>query len=377
MSKPDVIIVGAGTIGLSIGWKLVNASLNVVILEAGRAGRGTSWKAAGMLAPAAELSFEELDLYGLNRESSRRWPEFAAALESASGMSIDYRREGTLVVADDRDSAEALRRLYEFQVEHDVPVEWLAVRDALEMEPFLHPRLAAAVYAPDDHQVDNRLLVDALQQAFERQGGILREQTKVVHCEPDEAVPRVTTAQGERMEAGCVVLAMGPWAQSVEGLERAAPPVRPVKGQTVEVRAELPFDLQHVVRGPDAYLAPKSSGRLLVGATSEERGFDTDVTAGGLYRLLEGAWEVVPGIEELVVTDMWAGLRPSSRDHKPLLGPARSPGVIYAMGHYRHGILLTPVTADEISRLIIDGTMADWMEPFHPNRFFTEPEVSE
>ncbi len=372
MSKPDVIIVGAGTIGLSIGWRLVEAGLDVTIVEAEEAGRATSWKAAGMLAAAGELTFEELDLYEFNRESARRWPDFAEALESASDISVDYRTEGTLAVADDRDSAEALRRLYEFQTDHDVPVEWLDVRDALEIEPFLHPRLAAAVYAPNDHQVDNRLVVGALREAFERGGGRIREQTKVVRCEPDAAAPSVLTASGDRMEGGRVVLAMGPWAQSIEGLDEAAPPVRPVKGQVLELAIELPFDLQHVVRGPDAYLAPKSSGRLLVGATSEERGFETDVTAGGLYRMLEGAWEVVPGIEELKVTDMWAGLRPSSRDHKPILGPAGPPGIIHATGHYRHGILLTPITADEIARLIVDGEVSEWIQPFHPMRFSTE-----
>jgi glycine oxidase len=137
----------------------------------------------------------------------------------------------------------------------------------------------------------------------------------------------------------------------------------------IQLRMELPFDLQHVVRGPDAYLAPKSSGRLVVGATSEEKGFDTDVTAGGLYDLLEGAWEVVPGIYDLPVDDTWAGLRPASRDHAPLIGATEAPGVVLATGHYRHGILLTPVTAQEVARLVRSGETSRWLEPFSPTRF--------
>jgi glycine oxidase len=167
-----------------------------------------------------------------------------------------------------------------------------------------------------------------------------------------------------------VVVAAGVWSRQIEGIAPdQRPSVRPVKGQMMELQMELPFELEHVVRGPEAYLAPKSSGRLLVGATSEEMGFDTTVTAGALYDLLEGAWEVVPGIYDLTVRDTWAGLRPASRDHAPVLGSASAPGVIYATGHYRHGVLLTPVTAQEIARLVRTGETSRWLEPFSPRRF--------
>lgn len=388
MDRPRAVIVGAGVIGLGIAWKLLERDWEVRVLDRDRAGRATSWRAAGMLAPAAEIEFEELALYRLNRESLRRWPRFAEELEAASGVDVDYRTEGTFSVADDRDSAEALRRLYEFQREHEVPVEWLSGQEALEAEPFLRARLSAAVYSPEDHQVDNRRLVEALVAAIERsEAGEIREHVPVRRCLPDPRTPAVATEGGERVEADAVVLAMGPWAQRLEGLpEEAAPPIRPVKGQVIQLQRERPFDLQHVVRGPDAYLAPKSSGRIVVGATSEERGFDERVTAGGLYRLLEGAWEVVPGIEELPVTDTWVGFRPASRDHKPLIGWTEAPGVAVATGHYRHGILLTPVTAEETARLIDEGEdpgeaasdpsgpdeSSDWLEPFRPQRFGAE-----
>jgi glycine oxidase len=167
-----------------------------------------------------------------------------------------------------------------------------------------------------------------------------------------------------------VVVAAGVWSRDLDGLTPdAQPPVRPVKGQMIQLQRKRPFDLQHVIRGPEAYLAPKSSGRIVVGATSEEMGFDTTVTAGGLYDLLEGAWEVVPGIYDLPVDDTWAGLRPASRDHAPLLGRTAAPGVIMATGHYRHGILLTPVTAEEVAELVCTGETSDWLGPFAPTRF--------
>lgn len=366
----DVVIVGGGTIGLAIGFELVRAGTPVTLFEKGQAGRGTSWQAAGMLAPDAEIGFEELELYKLNRESLRRWPDFAARVEAASGTTVDYRDEGTLIVADDRDSAEALRRLYDFQEEQGLNVEWLTGEEARDLEPFVAPRLSAAVYAPSDHQVDNRLLLDALRAAFEAEGGTLYEETPVQAVVPDADAPAVVTADGERVPAETVVIAAGVWSRDLDGLTPdAQPPVRPVKGQMIQLRRKRPFDLQHVIRGPEAYLAPKSSGRIVVGATSEEMGFDTTVTAGGLYDLLEGAWEVVPGIYDLPVDDTWAGLRPASRDHAPLVGQTAAPGIVMATGHYRHGILLTPVTAEEVAALVRTGETSDWLEPFAPTRF--------
>jgi glycine oxidase len=366
----DVLIVGGGTIGLAIGFELVRRGTRTTIFEKDRAGRGTSYQAAGMLAPDAEIEFEERELYDFNRESLRRWPDFADRVEAASGQSVDYRDEGTLIVADDRDAAEALERLYTFQQDQGLNVEWLTGEEAREIEPFVAPRLSAAVFAPSDHQVDNRRLVDALRTAFQAEGGTLHEHTPVQAVVPDAETPAVRTADGERVAGDCVVVAAGVWSRELDGLTPdAQPPVRPVKGQMIQMRRTRPFDLQHVVRGPEAYLAPKSDGRVVMGATSEELGFDTTVTAGGLFDLLEGGWEVVPGIRDLPVDETWAGLRPASRDHAPLLGASAAPGVAMATGHYRHGILLTPITAEEMARLVCTGETSEWIEPFSPQRF--------
>ena len=366
----DVLIVGGGTIGLGIGFELVRRGTPVTIFERDKAGRGTSYQAAGMLAPDAEIEFEEQTLYDANRESLRRWPDFVDRVEAASGQSVDYRDEGTLIVADDRDAAEALERLYTFQREQGLDVEWLTGEEAKEIEPFVAPRLSAAVYAPSDHQVDNRRLIDALRTAFEAEGGTLHEDTPIDAVVPDAEAPSVRTTNGEQVVGGRIVVAAGVWSRELDGLTPdATPPVRPVKGQMIQMRRKRPFDLQHVVRGPEAYLAPKSDGRIVMGATSEERGFDTTVTAGGLYDLLEGGWEVVPGIRDLPVDETWAGLRPATRDHAPLLGETTASGVVMATGHYRHGILLTPITAEEIARLIRTGETSDWLQPFSPRRF--------
>ncbi len=373
MERP-IIIVGAGVIGLSIGRELVHAGKQVLIYDRDEAGRGASWTAGGMLAPDAELGFEEMDLYRFSRESLDRWPAYAASIEQESGQSIKFRTEGTLIVADDQDSAKRLRRLYDFQKEQGCEVEWLSGAEARAQEPYLAPRLVAAVYAPKDYQVENRSLLQALKKIFVEAGGILHEHTPVQRLIPDEQTPSIVTESGDRVEADKVILAAGAWSRKLEGLEpEARPPVRPVKGQMIELRVKVPFDLTHVIRGSGAYLIPKGDGRLLVGATSEEMGFDMHVTAGGLFRMLEGAWEIVPGIEDLDVTDMWVGLRPASRDHAPLLGNSSAPGIIFATGHYRHGILLTPITAQEIAHLVLQGETSKWIELCSPLRFVKQP----
>lgn len=372
MERVDVAVVGAGAAGLGVAWRLAEAGHAVVAIDRGAAGRGALWAAAGMLAPDAEIGFEELDLYRLGRESLQRWPLFARQVEAASGYAVGYDRAGTLVVADDRDSAAALRRLFAFQREQKAHVEWLTTDAALAREPLLSPRLPAAVWAPGNHQVDNRALAQALAEAARRAGVRLLEHAPVASVEPHTASPAVRLASGERIRARVVVVAAGAWSRHVEGLV-PAPPVRPVLGQGLALRSPEALRLRHVVRGPRAYLVPKAD-RLVVGATSEERGDRAVVTAGGVYRVLEGAVRIVPAVEEMDLVETWAGLRPASRDHAPLLGDAPHDGIVYATGHYRHGVLLLPVTADEVAALVearLGGRTETrpWLAPFSPLRF--------
>jgi len=369
----DVAVIGGGIIGLSVAWRLTERGHSVAVMDKGRSGRAASWAAAGMLSPAAEIEYEGLTLYRFERESLRRWPEFVRDLEKASRCSVGYRDEGTLIVAADRDDAEALRRLYRFQQEQGVPVEWLTGFEALEIEPMLSPGLPAAVFSPDDHQVDNRAVVNALSQVIhEVDSATILEKRRVRVVKHEETSSLVVMEDGSAMEAQVVVLAAGAWSREIGGIKPQLP-VRPVKGQVLSLQMKAPFELKHVVRGPDAYLVPKSDGRLVIGATSEEQGFDTEVTAGGVYRLLEGAVEVVPGIEELELIETTVGHRPASRDHAPLIGWI-SPNIIAATGHFRLGILLAPVTAHEVA-LEVDAKLSghsessEWLAPFSPNRF--------
>ncbi len=366
----EILIVGGGVIGLSIGWELQRAGRQVIVFDRDEAGRQASWQAGGMLAPAAEIGFEEPELYAFSRESTDLWPDFVERLEADSGREVGLRREGTLVVADDADSTERLRRVYDFQVEQKLNVKWLTGDEARDLEPFLAPRVTAGVLSPDDVQVDNRKLVLALVDAIRRLGGEVREHAPIARIEPDAQSPRVVLDNGEEISGEVVVLAAGAWCRQIDGLPAdARPPVRPVKGQMVELRMIRPFALDHVVRGPHGYLVPKASGRLLIGATAEEMGFDTEVTAGGIFRLLENAWEIVPGIYDLPLVDSWAGLRPASRDHQPIIGFSTAPGVFVATGHYRHGIMLSPLTARVAAGLILGRETSPWPGPFAPVRF--------
>jgi glycine oxidase len=324
-----------------------------------------------MLAAGIEAEPGENALHGLGRASQKLWPDFARSLEAASGMAVDYRSEGTLAIALTRDDVAQLRFRYDFQRSVGVPLEWLSGAEAKRREPHLHPNVAAAVFSPGDHQVDNRRVATALRRAFLAAGGKLQEHKPVIALETEGGRINGLRLVDSSHRADIVVLAAGAWSSEIAGLPAAArPPVRPVKGQMLALRMdpEAPL-LRHVVWGPGAYLVPRRDGRLIVGATSEERGFDGSLTAGGVFALLEGAWRALPGVEELAIDEMWAGFRPGSRDDAPILGPSSVPGLVLATGHHRNGILLTPVTAEAVSRYILEGAVDEAIRPFGIDRF--------
>ena len=363
-------MIGAGAIGLAIAWRLAQAGCRVTVLERGVAGRGASWAAAGMLAAGVETEPGEQGLLALTRASQARWPGFARELEAVSGRPVGYRDEGTLVVALTRDDAEQLRSLAAFQRTCGVALDWLDGADARTREPHLSPRTVGALYSAHDHQVDNRLLVSALLAAAQSAGVELRE-----HCEAalDLAGGRgIGVRAGEaRVPADVVILCAGAWSRDVPGLPAdARPPVRPIKGQMLALRMDPAAPLiNHVVWMPKAYLVPRRDGRLLVGATVEERGFDETITAGGVYGLLDAAWRALPAIEELAIDEIWSGFRPGSHDDAPILGPGALDGLVLATGHHRNGILLTPITADAIAEHVLTGRVPEAIRAFGPARF--------
>jgi glycine oxidase len=372
-----VCIVGGGVIGLAIGWRLSRKGAAVAVFDRNAAGRGASWVAAGMLAPLSEVGFEDEGFLSLGQESLRLYPRFLEELQEDARVEIRLDTRGTLILGLDRDDAERLRRLCEFREHLGLPVKWLSGTEAREIEPLVSPRATSAIWIPDDHQVDNRGLVDALKTALQKCGGILKEDHPVSEVLTQGGRVRgVRTDEGD-VEATCVVIAAGCWSKQLGGIPKdLLPPVRPVKGQIITLRADETYGFSRVVRAPDAYLVPKGDGRVILGASEEDMGFDTTVTAGAIYRLLERGWRAVPSIYDLPILEIVAGLRPGSRDHEPIVGKTSMEGLYYATGHYRHGILLAPATACEISDLILEGKSSEVFAPFGPTRFLPAGEHS-
>jgi len=370
-TRPRVGIVGAGVIGLGIGWRLAKAGCAVDIFDRGAAGGGASWAAAGMLAAGAEAEPSEERLLALNRASQALWPGFARELEAASGIALGYRREGTLVIALNRDDLERLRADYEFQKGLGIPLDWLSAAEAKRREPHLAAGTLAAVHAPEDHQVDNRCLVQALIAACRGEGARIHENVAALAVDGEAGRARGLRLAGRRHACDAVVLAAGAWSRQVQGLPaEALPPVRPIKGQLLALAMDPTAPLLcHVLWAPRIYLLPRSNGRLVIGGTVEERGFDARQTAGGMLALLEAAWRAVPAIEELAIEESWVGFRPGSPDDAPILGPGSIDGLVIATGHHRNGILLTPITALAISDYLLTGHLAEAIRPFGPGRF--------
>jgi glycine oxidase len=370
-SRPKTVVIGAGVVGLSIAWRLAQAGCPVTVYDRAKAGRGASWAAAGMLAAAVETEPGEEKLLALTLESQKLWPRFAREIEAASGISIGYRDEGTIVVALTRDDAAQLRFSYEFQRSLGLDIDWLSGAEARRREPHLRPGISGAVLSPKDHQVENRLLGSALARAARRVGVVLYEHCPVREVELSGGRARGVVSDRGSDPADIVVLAAGAWSREIAGIPASyLPPVRPIKGQMLALSMDPAAPLvRHVIWLPRGYLVPRLDGRLIVGATVEERGFDDRVTAGGLLALIEGAWRAVPAIEELPVAETWVGFRPGSRDDAPMLGPSGIDQFVVATGHHRNGILLTPITAKVIRGYVLTGRLPEVAAPFAPDRF--------
>ena len=379
MKNKKVIIIGGGVIGLGIGWQLAKAGDAVTIHERGQAGRGASWAAGGMLGPIAEAHIDELDLLKLSNQSLARYPEWVDELEAETEMTIGYRAEGTLIVGIQPDDTYQLQHAYDLYQDLGLNVQWLTGQEAREIEGALSPYVTAAIRCETDHQVDNRLMVQALQRAYESRGGVLHQNSSV-----ERIVIENGTATGIQTEDGfqgadVCILAAGCWSGQISGLpDTLIPPVRPVKGQMLALQMREDIMISNVIRTVKArypmpvYLVPRTDGRLVIGATTEELGFDTDLIVGGIYELLHGAFEAVPAVYELPLLETWTGLRPGSSDNAPILGKTPVENLIYATGHYRNGILLTPITAYEIAKLILTGETSETIAPFHLDRFSKE-----
>ncbi|MER8033896.1 glycine oxidase ThiO [Streptomyces hydrogenans] len=376
-TSSDVLVIGGGVIGLVTAWRAARRGLTVAVVDP-EPGGGAARVAAGMLAAVTELHYGEETLLGLNLASAARYPAFVAELEEATGLDVGYRACGTLAVALDADDRAHLRELHALQTRCGLASTWLSGRECRRLEPMLAPGVRGGLRVDGDHQVDPRRLAAALLVACERAGVVLHRALAERLVVTGDRARGVVLGDGTELTADQTVLAAGSLSGRLAGVPPAVlPPVRPVKGQVLRLRIPAPYapflsrTVRAVVRGSHVYLVPRENGELVVGATSEELGWDTTVTAGGVYELLRDAHELVPGLTELPLTETLAGLRPGSPDNAPLLGPSTLPGLHLATGHYRNGILLTPVTGDVMAEVLTTGSLPDEARPFSPRRFPT------
>jgi glycine oxidase len=368
-SAVDVAVIGGGAIGLAIGWRASRRGLRVLVLERDRIGAGTSRVAAGMLAPIAEARPAEEPLLELGLRSARSYPQFVRELTQDAASDVGYSRCGTLLVARDEDEARALERELELRRRYGLSVERLLPSRARRLEPALAPALRLALDVPDDHAVDPRRLTAALATAITNTGGEVREGVAVRGVQwSGGSASGVNLADGSSLGAGAVVIAAGAWANE---LTVPTPvPSRPVKGQIMRLHDPRgPGLLRRVVRMGSSYIVPRGDGRYVIGATSEERGFDTTVTAGAAFELLRDAGELVPGVSELVLDEFSAGLRPGTPDNLPVIGADAVAGLHWAVGHGRGGILLAPVTAGLVCAALFAESTDPAAAAFAPGRF--------
>jgi len=367
----DVVVIGGGLIGTSIGWRLRQAGLDVVVVI-GERSAAASQVAAGMLAPVTETTFTEQRLLRLNLASISRYPRYVAELEAATGLPAGLRQTPSLSVACDADDAARLATFADFLTRAGHPGEQLTSRECRRHEPLLTPAIRSGLLVEGDWSCDNRLLWRAQIEAGHRIG--VGDMPGFVHrvISSNGRVSGVQLADGSTISAEWVVVANGAWARQIEGLPDL--PVRPVKGQIVRLdpgRLPAPsLTIRAYARGSEIYLVPRESGReVVLGATVEELGFDHRVTAGGIYELLRDGRTVMPMTAEYALAETSVGWRPGTPDNAPILGRCDIEGLLLATGHYRNGVLLTPITADVISSLLINDELDSIAAPFTLDRF--------
>ncbi len=370
----DALFVGGGVIGLASAWRARQAGMTVAVVDPAP-GRGASWVAAGMLAPVGEASFGEEALVEALVVAASRWTAFAAELEAASGLAVGYRPCGTVTVAVDASDRLAVDELLAFQQRLGLDAGRLSARECRQRVPALAPGIRGGSWVPGDHQVDNRRLLEALEVACRAAGvEVVAQRVDEVLRDDRGASVGVRLADRSPRLAAAVVLCAGAECGRVGGVpDGAVPPVRPVKGHVLRLAGAaaaplLPCTVRGTVHGRPCYLVPRADGSMVVGATSEERGFDTTVQAGAVHALLDDARTLVPGVDELELVECRAGVRPGSPDNAPFVGWTPVPRLAVASGHYRNGILLAPLTADAIATLLSGGTDAQVPEAFDPRR---------
>jgi glycine oxidase len=366
MKKYDVVVAGGGLIGASIAFELAQAGLHAAVFDAHEPGREASWASAGIISPAPEGP-GMIPLVALSKASAAMYPKFIAAVEEASGQNVEYRPDGAMEVFWEGDVREEISTL--LAVYHGVGLraEALTGERAKELEPGLMEEVQGGVLRPDESSLDNRVLTQATLEAAKRKGVDIFAGNGATGIWKEGGLCRGLRLTNGKAEATWTIIAAGCFSAKIEG---AAPyaPVSPTKGQMAALRCEA-VKIQHVLWSENIYLVPRNDGRILAGSTVERIGFDHDVTAGGMKKIMNGAIELLPALAKARIEETWAGLRPDSPDHLPILGPTDVEGLLMATGHFRSGILLAPLTAELMREWITTQKVsADW-ERFSPMRF--------
>jgi glycine oxidase len=361
----NIVVVGGGVIGLAIARALALRGVrDICLIERASLGTESSFAAAGMLAPQAEADSRD-DLFELLVQSRDLYPNFAAELRDETGIDIELDTTGTLYLAfTDHDQAEIEKR-FDWQTRAGLHVEKLTPHEARLVEPCVGTNVVGALRFPGDIQVENRRLLSALTNSVAQLDVHVVTGVNVASLAIQRG--RITGVQTSEGLIGCstAIVAAGAWTGFIDSRVK----LEPVRGQMVCLVAK-PQLTRHVIYSPRGYIVPRQDGRLLAGSTSERAGFAKDVTVGGVTTILRNAQEISPAISALPIADTWAGLRPRAADGLPVLGACDEiGGLVYATGHYRNGILLTPITADLIAKTILEGVVPKALALFSPDRF--------
>ncbi len=364
--KADVVVIGAGVQGCAVAWRLAQAKLDVLVLERSIPGAEASSAAGGILSPGVE-ALEPGPFYALGRASLARYPAFTAELEALTGVSLAHRGGGTLEVAFDDQHAQLLAGRAGKIQSAGLPVTVLDDAEVRRLEPGLSPAARGALWFEEEGSLDPRQLGRALAIAAARAGArFLTGQVRAIRHQGGRAVG--VEHEGGFIDAAHVVLAAGSWSLQVAGHGLPPRAVRPVRGQMAVLDTRPPL-LSRVIFSGHGYVVPRPDGRVLCGSTMEEAGFEKAVTAGGLLHVLEVGVGIAPALAAAPVVETWSNFRPASPDGEPILGPGALPGLLYATGHTRNGILLCPITADAIAACVLGAPPPVDLAPFSPARF--------
>ena len=349
---PSVVVLGAGVVGLAVALELVDAGSTCTIVDP-EPGHGASWAAAGMLSPAAEVAPGEEALLADLRASALLWPAFARRVQDAGAVDVGYRPSGSVLVGLTPSDAREAARLAGLAASTGIEVEPLTSADLERLEPPLAAGVRSGWLLPGDHSVDNRRLVEGLLAAVKARGARILED-RCVRVTPEPEGIRCSLEHQGDVVADRAVVAIGA-TRSLAGLdELGLPRVRPVRGTTLRLssapRVELPRrTIRAIVEGVACYLVPRGDRELVIGATSEEQGYDEIARAGGVFQLLDAARSILPCVDELAFDEVAVGLRPATPDNVPFVGKLADPRIVAAVGHYRNGVLLAPLTARRVA----------------------------